>query len=99
MDLNVVRSRLSTASTFDSGPIACSSLLSRASLENPSGHSIHSVQGEFAVPKNPALRYKLRGGTKTPENAHQTSAESLSNSEAPDSTESPETGKTNKQFE
>jgi len=83
--------RLSTASTFDSGPIACSSLLSRASLENPSGHSIHSVQGEFAVPKNPALRYKLRGGTKTPENAHQTSAESLSNSEAPDSTESPET--------
>jgi len=75
--------RLSTASTFDSGPIACSSLLSRTSLE--SGHSIHS---EFAVPKKPVLRPKLRGGAKEQPVGAET-AESL-HSEAPDSTELPE---------
>ena len=69
------------ASTFDSGPIACSSLLSRTSLE--AGHSIHS---EFAVPKKPVLRQKLRGGAK--EQHVGTGTTESSTLDVPDSTES-----------
>ena len=50
--------RLSTTSTFESGPIACSSMLSRASLDP--GSSLGQMS-EFAIPKNPVRHKMMRG--------------------------------------
>lgn len=50
-------SRLSIASTFESAPIACSSMLSRASLEPPHMPST----SEFAVPRHPVRQKVPRG--------------------------------------
>lgn len=49
-------SRLSVASTFETAPIACSSLLSRASLD--SQFAVNTE--EFAVPKHPVRSRNLR---------------------------------------
>ena len=89
-------SRFSIASTFDPAPIACSSMLSRASLEPPTMPS----SSEFAMPRNPVRQKTTRsanGDVAKPSSPNEQSKEVVTgplpshSSLYPDSTESPST--------